>query len=380
MVAVFLVFVVHVFQVFSPMGPWYVQDRTTSLVLGQFTVFLAPWIMPLFMLLAGTGAWYSLRKRAPGPYLLHRLRRIGIPLVAGTLVVVPPQMYVRRLQEGRFAGSFLEFYPRFFDGLYPVGNFTYGHLWFLAYVLLYSLVTLPLIRWVESPGGRHRIRSVVRWIDRSGAPLLLSLPLAIPLVALQATFPLSGNLVGDWAAHAWLISSFMAGYILMAEPRMQVVLRRRWPEAILPGALASVGLALWAGTGDALTRLPSSPGAGYLLFWTAWGVASGCWMMVAMGAGRRWLRRPSATRTRWGDAAYPFYILHHPAVALTAFAVVGWRIPFAARVGLVFALSLAATLLAMEFLRRAGPLGRLLGMDTRMDHPGGAPPLDPERT
>lgn len=204
-----------------------------------------------------------------------------------------------------------------------------------------------------------------RRLDRSGAPLLLSLPLALPLVALQASFPMNGGLVRDWAAHGWLVTAFMAGYLLMAEPRLQVVVRMRWREALLPGCAASAAIALFAGSGGALARLPSEWGAGYVGFWIAWAVASGCWMIVALGVGRRWLARPSSIRARWGDVAYPFYILHHPAVALTAHVVVAWRIPFPARVGAVLVLSLVATLLALELLRRLGPLGRLLGMAPR---------------
>lgn len=361
-IAVFLVFVVHVFQVFSPMGDWHIMDRERSIVLGQVTGFMAPWIMPLFMLLAGSAAWYSLRKHPPGRYLGLRLRRIGIPLVVGTFVVVPPQMYYYRLHRGEYEGSFLAFYPRFFDGIFPSGNFSYGHLWFLAYLILYSVVSLPLLRWLESPSGRRVAGRVAGWVDRPGAPLLLSIPYVIPMAALWARYPMTGGIVNDWALHGWLFSAFVAGYLMLSEPRFGEIVYRRWREALVPGVAASLFIVVFAMGGDALARLPSQYGPGYFVFWTIWGIACGSWLMVALGAGRTYLNAPSRFQDRWGDSAYPFYIVHQPVIVAVAFHVVEWPVPFPARVLLVFTLSLAGTLVVVEWARRFTPLKTLFGV------------------
>jgi len=362
LLAVFLVFVVHVFQVFSPMGPWHILDRESSLLLGQFTVFVAPWLMPLFMLLAGSGTWYSLRKRRGGPYLSLRFRRIGIPLVAGTLLLVPIQMYFYRLHEGTFDGSMLEFYPRFFNGLFPQGNFSYGHLWFLAYLLLYSVLTLPLFRWMESPGGRRWLAGLARWVDRPGGPFLLALPFTLSLAAFWSRYPMTGGLWKDWAVHGWLLAAFVGGYVMLSEERMADLLRRRWKEALLPAALSSVFLARFAMGGDALVRLPSIPGGEYFAFWILWGIGTGSWLIVILGMAGRWLDRPSPLLEEWGGTAYPFYIFHQPMVVATAYYVVNWPVPFALRVILLFVLSLGLTLLAVAVTRRITPLGRLFAL------------------
>ena len=58
------VFLVHVGVVFNPYAPWHIQDAVRPAMIGQLVAFLAPWVMPLFMLLAGVSAWYSLRRRS----------------------------------------------------------------------------------------------------------------------------------------------------------------------------------------------------------------------------------------------------------------------------------------------------------------------------
>jgi glucans biosynthesis protein C len=361
-IAVFLVFAVHVSQVFSPMGPWLIQDVETSLLLGQFTAFTAPWIMPLFMLLAGSGAWFSLRKHTGKEYLWLRFRRVGIPLLAGTILVIPPQMYYHRRHLGEFEGSFLAFYPHFFDGIYPTGNFSYGHLWFLAYLLLYSAITLPLLRLVDSSAGRRWTLRLAQWADRPGASIILSVPFVVPMAGLWARYPMTGALVNDWALHGWLLSAFLSGYILLAQPRFGELVMRRWREALVVGTAMSAVVLAFAMEGNALARLPSRYGPGYFAFWTAWGVAGGSWLLVALGAGRAWLGGPSRFQERWGDTAYPFYIIHQPVIVMVAYYVVHWPVPLPLRVLLAFTLSLAGTLLVVEGLRRFTPLRVVFGL------------------
>ena len=89
---VLLVLVIHVGEVFNPWDEWHITNAQRSGVVGEVVVFMAPWIMPLMMLLAGVSTWYSLRRRGNGEYLRERTVRVLLPLVAGTLLLVPPQV------------------------------------------------------------------------------------------------------------------------------------------------------------------------------------------------------------------------------------------------------------------------------------------------
>ena len=78
-------------------------------------------------------------------------------------VVIVPQVYVERISVGMpdrlsprdFDGSYLAFYPHYFEGVYPQGNFSWHHLWFLAYLLVFSLAALPLFLYLRAEPGRH---------------------------------------------------------------------------------------------------------------------------------------------------------------------------------------------------------------------------------
>lgn len=119
MIALAGVLLIHVCEVFNPFDEWHIANAERSRLAGEVTVIMAPWIMPLFMLLAGVSAGYALRRRTNSGYFRERVLRVLLPLAVGTLVLVPPQVYLERRLRGQFDGSFWQFLPHSFDGIYP---------------------------------------------------------------------------------------------------------------------------------------------------------------------------------------------------------------------------------------------------------------------
>jgi glucans biosynthesis protein C len=361
--AVLLVFVVHAAQVFSPIDDWHIRNEETSWLLGQFTVFLAPWLMPLFLLLAGQSAWFTLRKGDTGRFLRARVFRLFVPLVAGTLLVVPPQVYLRRLSRGQFEGGYLEFYPRFFHGVFPEGNFSYGHLWFLAYLFGYTLAALPLFHWLQGERGRRFLGRVAALCDLPGGVLLLFVPLALGQILLRPHFPQStGALVGDWSTHAWLLPVYIAGFAMMVEPRLELALARDWRTAFFPAVLASLALFWFAWPGDVWARIPTDPGAWQAAFWCGFMLASWSWLVFLAGAARNWLTRSTAFLRYWGDRIYPLYVFHQTVIVIVAYHIVAWPLGVPFKFALVLTLSFAATVLVLETASRVEPIRRVFGL------------------
>src|SRR5690606_577561 len=124
----------------------------------------------------GTG--YALGRRTARQYLRERLRRLLVPVVFGILVIVPPQIYLERVWRGEYAGPFLSFWPTVLRlEPYPVGNTSWHHLWFVAYLLLYSLAALPFFLWWRGDGSRRARQMLERFCSGPGI-YLAGLPLA----------------------------------------------------------------------------------------------------------------------------------------------------------------------------------------------------------
>ena len=365
--AVFLVFLVHSAQIFSPIEDWHINSPDTSRALKQLTVFMGPWIMPLFMLLAGSSVWFARRRRSDLEYMKVRVLRLLVPLVAGTLLVIPPQLYYRRLFRGEFEGSYLAFYPRFFDGFYPEGNLSWGHLWFIAYLFVYMLVGLVVFRALDRDQGRRFLSWASRQVSRRGGVLLPAIPLVVGQVILRVPYTqTTGALVGDWATHAWLFLCFLYGYMVMADGRLMDALDRQW-KGILPlGVALSVGLAIWAWPGEVYQRLPGELSWWHVTFWTGFTLCSWTWLAIILGAARIHLLEEGPV-LRWSvPLVYPFYIFHQTVIVGVGYYLVGLPLGVHTRFFLIAAVSFAGTLLVLEGVRRIPLVRDLFGLQPRL--------------
>ncbi len=120
-----------------------------SKALSCFVVLISPWYMALLFLLAGMSARYSLQKRTPGQFIAERVRKLLLPLIFGMLTVVPAMVYLADVFRNGYEGNFFTHYAVFFTRITDFtgydGGFTPGHLWFLMYLFIISLLSVGLI-------------------------------------------------------------------------------------------------------------------------------------------------------------------------------------------------------------------------------------------
>lgn len=115
-------------------------------------VLISPWFMPLMFVLAGISASYSLAKRGYGQFISERFKRLGIPLVIGLIINTPILSYIADITHNHYEGNFIQhyvvFYSRFTDLSGYDGGFALGHLWFLPVLLVISLISCIVIRFL----------------------------------------------------------------------------------------------------------------------------------------------------------------------------------------------------------------------------------------
>lgn len=362
-VAIGMVFLIHAAQPFNPWDRWHIVNADRTRVLGEVALFGAPWVMPLFLYLAGAGAWYSLSRRAPGAFLARRVRRIGIPLVVGVLVLVPPQVWLERRAAGAFDGSLFAFYPRFFDGVYPAGNFSLHHLWFLALLLVVTALALPVLQGWRGPEGRARL---TRWSavleGRWGLAWMLAAVAALRAATWWA-FADARYIAWDWSARVLLLPAFLLGAASVASAGVQRAVDRHWRPAAALALAGSLGFALWAWPGDLLTRLPAPRSAYGASLWALYGVTSWSWVVALAGAAHRYLRRDEARAHALAQGVYPFYLLHQPVIVAVAAVVVPLGHGVAWKVLVVWTVALAISLALSGVMLHSGPARRLVGLD-----------------
>ncbi len=312
--AVLLLVPFHTARLFD-VDPWHVKDLgrqpAADLVIGVLNVVQ----MPLLFALAGAAMVLSLERRSPGRFLTERVGRILVPLVAGILIVVPPQVWVERISHGMpgrqspidWSGGYLEFYPRFFDCCYDHGNFSWHHLWFMVYLLVYSIVLLPVA------GVAARRFSAASAADRpwlGGWRVLLPiLPLALIETFLRPRFGNTHALAGDWANHAHYLLVTGLGAIVFVRPADRDEIRRT------TGRLGGIALACGAAWLALRYGLPAPR-----IVRTTVRVAAEWFAILAFaGLAARFLARPLPVLGAFAPLSLAFYVVHQ-----TIIVVAGW--------------------------------------------------------
>lgn len=120
--------------------------------------------------------------------------RLVIPFAIGVILLSPPQAYLLDLGLSRSHGPFLQYYAYFFAhvqlSLNPQVLFAYGfHLWFLAFLFLYSVLALAPFLYMRRPAGQRAIARLAVVCERRGRIFVFRLPLALIQVALRPAFP-----------------------------------------------------------------------------------------------------------------------------------------------------------------------------------------------
>jgi len=136
--------------------------------------------MPLFFIVSGAAIYYSLRSRKAGGFVKERILRILVPWVTiGIFVIAPPQIFLEGVFNGKFTGNFFQWYPQYFDGIYPFGgNFAIIplHLWYLVLLFIFSMIALPIFLPFGGKGN-SLISRLANSFDKPWALLLLFIPL-----------------------------------------------------------------------------------------------------------------------------------------------------------------------------------------------------------
>lgn len=353
------VFVFHTARFFDPEG-WHVKNATVHGWLVGPIVFFVGWAMPLLFVISGAGVFFALRRRSPAQLLRERMLRLAVPLLVGVFTHVMWQVYLERISHGEFRGSFLAFVPRYFVGWYGSGgNFAWMglHLWFLEWLLVFTLALLPLFLWLGTGAGKRLLAKIGDFLARPGAVFLLALPIALVLAWPEPVGIWCGRGWGGWSlpAHACF---FAWGFLLASSDRLYDRIRRQWVFATLVSAIL--------GPFVAVSLIGTEPAHGTLRAWLAFtGMALVAWsaILAILGGAIEGLRRARPRFLRIAsEAVLPVYVLHQTVILTVGYPVVQLAIPDLAKWALIFPLSLLATAALYLLVRRYAPLRVLVGM------------------
>jgi surface polysaccharide O-acyltransferase-like enzyme len=112
------------------------MSTVSTILMTLFVAINQSFFMGFFFMISSYFTPGSYDRKGPGPYVLDRLKRLGIPLLFYIVVIDPLLSYVLARYSG-YQGSLGEYLRLYLDNYQRLGV---GPLWFVAALLIFSLV------------------------------------------------------------------------------------------------------------------------------------------------------------------------------------------------------------------------------------------------
>ncbi len=312
----------HVGMLFVPWG-FHIKNNITYDWLVYPMLFLNQWRLPILFVISGMGTFFALQKRTSKQFVLERLKRLYIPLAFGMVFIVPPQVYIERIVKGQFSGHFFEFWPlEIFNGIYPEGNFSWHHLWFLPYLLLFSLVLIPVFNWLKHNPKNSIITQLSKSIISPIGLYIFIIPLYFIEAFIEPFFPVTLALVGDWFTITNYTFLFFFGFLLMTvkDAFWENVKKGRSFFLVIGVICFSLLMFIRINYEDSTIRQFTEALIKVTNLWS--------WILTLFGFAAKYLNRQSEVLSYCNEAVYPFYILHQTVMMIIAYLLIDLQYGF----------------------------------------------------
>jgi glucans biosynthesis protein C len=345
---------------------WVVADVERSQAMGGTFFLLHIFRMSLFFFVAGLFAHLSLQKRGTRGFVIDRLKRVGVPLVAGWPILFALIIAVAVWASLRATGK-IPSPPTTPDtsGIF----FPLTHLWFL-YVLLWLYALALGVRWVvlqldRSGALQARIDRLVQLIAHSYvAPLVLAVPLLVSLWFASPWYhyfgipPADMNLIVNAQALTAFGTAFAFGWLVHRQIGVLEMWTHRWRQNLLVAVVLSIACLTLVGPTPILT--PAARDATTAVYAVCYSVAIWAWTIAIVGAALRFCSNESPVRRYVADASYWIYLIHIPVVMALQTVVAQWPLPWFVKYAAVLLVAFPIMLATYQWLVRYTFVGAIL--------------------
>jgi peptidoglycan/LPS O-acetylase OafA/YrhL len=366
-----LVIAHHVGQAYGPTGgAWPIQEATRAGLLGPFFTVNRSFFMSLFFLISGYLMVMSYDRSRPFAFVKGRVLRLGVPLAAFFLLVIPLQQYLCHGLTGdlgtmSFGRYYVDAYfgqgqpPAGWKGRWPELNF--GHLWYVEHLLLFSLcyALLRTLRLRLSQTDVAQAKPPETW-----AIVLFALVLAFASAAVRVWYPIDmwigflGFIQVAFADVPRDLSFFILGAVAYRRQWFLGLSNRMGQAWLLVGVLLA---ALWYAYSLGLRHVFPISRTTMDIVYPIWESLLCCGLCIGL---LYWFRERLNHQNWWfkaiADGQYAAYLFHVPIIVLIQYAVANIALPPFSKFLFVTAVGVPLTFLLASWIRRPAPVRRVL--------------------
>ena len=335
---ILLLFPVHTFMIWNDFGSGFYIWEAGNKILSTLIVLVNPWFMPILFVLAGISARYALEKRTVREFVMQRINKLLIPFVCGVIFFVPFQTLYARKYADQYEGSLADNWKYFFTHVTDFsgydGAFTPGHLWFILFLFLISLLGLVIFHF----WSYDRLCAVVEKIPFLGIFLLF-----IPIWLMYYLGNFGGYSIGK------NLALYLIGYYVLSNEYVIAKIEKNFKWL----------LGLWAAGTVALVALyyEFSYYGDLWINWIGW-----ISILVLLIFGKKHLNQMTRFTVYFNRASYPIYLLHQSILVVLAYYVVEIWDQMVIQVPVICFGSLGLTIIAYHLIREIPYVRKMIGI------------------
>ena len=360
-VAFSLLIFYHVGMFYVTWG-WHVKSVYASPTVEPLMSMVNPWRLALLFFISGVAIRFATDKaESPGRFAWSRVVRLGLPLIFGIYFWVMLQAYYEVRQSGEFSGSVAAFYPDYIllEQTFSTITPTWNHLWYLAYLLTYILITIAILPWLRRIPESHAWQALTK--RPPVVVFILILPFAINETWLSPIFPTTHELINDWAHHAHRFMIYLVGFFVAKDAGFWRSVDKSWKFAPLLAITSwmvlqnGTDIADWAG--QYLSDTPLRFFFSYMATLYAWAC-----ILTLLGFGQRFLNRESLHLRYLTGAIFCYYVLHQTITIIAGYYLTEYELGVAVESALVLTITVLGCVIGYEIIRRIPVIGILFGV------------------
>ena len=331
-IAIALLLIYHVVIVFQPWGFYigFIQSVETSNAIWIPMALLNVWRIPLLFFVSGMGVCFALRRRDWKQLLLDRARRILLPLIFGSFLIVPIHVFI-----------FQKYYEQ--EIVYSP---SVGHLWFLLNICIYITQIIGLA-FLDKNYDYKFFNALRELLKRPYFIYLFIIPFILEAELINPEY--FSLYVGT--GHGFLIGmlAFFFGFLFIAigDAFWDAVEKTKTTSLIIAFTLYLIRLFYFE---------LSAPN--YLT-----SIESMNWIFAVFGFGYKYLNKPGKILSYLSQAAYPLYIIHMIFLYLASFIILPLNLPLELNLILIILLTFIGCFVTYDLIIKGiGFLKPLFGL------------------
>jgi len=287
--AILLLIPYHAAMAWNVWGePNYIYFESNKFI-SSVIVFLSPYFMPVLFLLAGISTKFALRKRTIKQYITERIKKLLIPFITGTLLLMPIMTYIADKFNFGYNGNLFQHYGIFFTKFTDLtgadGGFSLGQFWFILYLFIISIISVGITA-LQKKAIPEKDKNV---------PLWLICVLGLPLPLLSELLSIGGKSLIEYTY------LFLVGYYIFSNDNViSKIEKYKWffLFAGLTAAILNVYLFIWSASRQPLLNNIAEFAAEWFMIIALLGISKGN------------LNFSSKLTVYMSQRSFAFYILH----------------------------------------------------------------------